>query len=156
MKNKILPLLMLLGLLCGCAKQENPTSGFAVYFLARQPQYASQEGALAIEYHPELSEASDAEKLLAILLRQPEDESLCSAFPKGATCEQIELSDHTLFLQLDPSCAELTGVRKTLAAACLTKTLCQLDGVDSICISVSGGSLSFSGERYRPSDFSFD
>lgn len=139
--RRLLPLLTVLSLLCACtgSGSSEPTAspgGYLLYFRSTQEHAPS---ALASE-----SWTSDAggDNLIRAateaLLAGPADETLFSPFPAGVELRDLSLEEGILHLDLSEPYDGLTGMDLTLANACLTLTLCQLDGVSGVEITVDG------------------
>ena len=76
----------------------------------------------------------------------PPDSGLRSPFPAGTRLLGWQLDqDGLLWVDLSESYGSLTGIGLTLADYCLTFTLCQLEEVERVSITVSGRTIS-----YRP------
>ncbi len=81
------------------------------------------------------------EDVLAAYFEEPDDETLRSLFPEGTACLGTKLQNGVLVLDMNETYAALSGYERTLAAAGLTLTLTQLDGVDAVCIKTPAGAL---------------
>lgn len=144
--RKVLICVLLLALLCGCGRQMVPTgeSQFDFYYRKLGAQedevFSSPTGALASERVTLGGDVGVNEILLRYFLG-PSDESLGSIFPEGSACTKSTLQNGVLTLELNEACASLTGLQRTLAAACLTLTLTQLDTVQTVRIETPSGAL---------------
>ena len=144
--RKILAILLLLALLCGCGAQTIPTGENQITFYYRradgasEESYGSETGALA-EKQVTLGGDLSVEEVLEAYLPAPEDESLVSLFPDGTACTGTKLQKGVLTLEMNEAYATLTGYARTLAAAGLTMTLTQLDSVDAVQIRTPSGAL---------------
>ena len=144
--RKILAILLLLALLCGCGAQTIPTGENQLTFYYRRADGASEEsyrsetGALA-EKKVTLGGDLSVEEVLAAYLPAPEDEGLVSLFPDGTACTGTKLQKGILTLEMNEAYATLTGYARTMAAAGLTMTLTQLGTVDAVQIRTPSGAL---------------
>ena len=94
-----------------------------------------------------LAPVADGELLDALLDGPPLDSGLRSPFPAGTRLLGWQLDqDGLLWVDLSESYGSLTGIGLTLADYCLTFTLCQLEEVERVSITVSGRTISY---RYR-------
>ena len=144
--RRILSCLLLLALLCGCTGQRSPAEESKITFYYRRADaqndesYASASSALA-EKEVTLGGDVRVEDVLAAYFEQPEDETLRSLFPEGTACLGAKLQNGVLVLDMNETYAALSGYERTLAAAGLTLTLTQLDGVDAVRIKTPAGAL---------------
>ena len=144
--RRILICLLLLALLCGCTGQMVPAgeSKFTFYYRRADAQndesYVSASGALA-EKEVTLGGDVRTEDVLAAYFEEPDDETLRSLFPEGTACLGTKLQNGVLVLDMNEAYAALSGYERTLAAAGLTLTLTQLDGVDAVRIKTPAGAL---------------
>ena len=144
--RKILAILLLLALLCGCGAQTIPTGENQITFYYRradgasEESYGSETGALA-EKQVTLGGNLSVEEVLAAYLPAPEDEGLVSLFPDGTACTGTKLQKGILTLEMNEAYATLTGYARTMAAAGLTMTLTQLGTVDAVQIRTPSGAL---------------
>lgn len=81
------------------------------------------------------------EPVMAALLRGPELEVLASPFPAGTRLLGWTAEDGLLTLDLSAAYGELSGIALTLADCCITLTMCQLDGVEQVSVTVNGQPL---------------
>lgn len=102
---------------------------------------AQRPAAQAVSWEELPIGSPDIDTLLEALLNGPELDSLSDPFPPGTRLLGWELDGGLLRLDLSASYGELTGVDLTLADYCITLTLCQLDQVDRVSITVDGEAL---------------
>ena len=137
----LLPLL----LLCGCRQEVGEEAGkYQVYFSALN----SQTAALAVDCEARTvnPDASPVSELMKILLAGPEDPALTSPFPDGVRLLDWDVDqDGCLHLNLSEQYGGLTGAELTLADACLVLTLTQVEGIQSVYVTVEGDEI-----PYRP------
>lgn len=101
------------------------------------------ESAVEGEYRslPEGQEAIPG--LVELLRQQPQTEGLTPALPAGLRLLDWQLEEGRLQLDVSEHYYSLSGVDLTLADACLTLTLCQLEEVDSVYLTVEGRELPY-------------
>lgn len=144
--RRILAILLLLALLCGCTGQGIPAGESQLTFYYRRADgandesFGSETGALT-EKRVTLGGDVSVEEVLEAYLQPPEDEGLVSLFPDGTICTGTKLQKGVLTLEMNETYASLTGYARTLAAAGLTMTLTQLDSVDAVQIRTPSGAL---------------
>ena len=66
-----------------------------------------------------------------------------SPVPDGVRLLDWELEEGCLHLDLSEQYGSLTGVDLTVADACLTLTLCQVEGVESVYVTVEGNEIPY-------------
>ena len=145
-KLKIMLLVSLLAcLLAACQTHGQPTqppepeNSFYLYFL----NHASNTGS-AIAAEPYAGGKAPTVRLLVnALLNGPSQEGLASPFPAHTALNSWSLDEGLLTVDLTEHYGDLAGIDLTLADYCLTLTLCQLDRVDRVCITVAGGQLAY-------------
>ena len=101
----------------------------------------------AIASQPCPGSPDSPEALLRALLAGPKDDDLRSPFPRGLTLRSCTLEDTHLTVDFSEGYGGLTDVDLTLADYCVVLTVCQLDGIDSVDITVSGRSLSYRSQQ---------
>lgn len=139
--RKLVLLLPALLMLSGCQSQE-PQNALHLWFPSNPGVGDHTTQAVTFEILPEAeTNGSEAvEKLSKALFSGPKSENLANPFPVGTELIHWKLRDGQLDLVLSAEYGSLTGVDLTLADYCLTLTLCQLDGVDQVCLTVDGAS----------------
>lgn len=140
MKRREWAAFLILLLMSGCAKEpEKPEGAYPVYYAVTGEAAASQ--AVDFEYRvlPEGREPLSA--LVELVMAAPEDENLAS--PVSAV-PGLYLRTATLdeggraHLDFSEQYEGLSDIGLTVANACFTLTLCSLDEVESVYITVEG------------------
>lgn len=136
----------------GGREGEPPEGSVGVYFAVGSGTLGGP--AVACEYHALAGEAPQVEELMALLLAGPEPSSrLVSPFPAGVSLLSWALEDGRLTLDLSEQYGGLSGVDLTVADYCIALTLCQVEGVDTVSITVEGRELAFRHtQQLRASD----
>lgn len=152
--RRLLPLLTALSLLCGCsgaapAEPLPPAGGYLLYFRTTQDSASS---ALSAEpWTPGSGETNLHRAAVEALLDGPHQDGLTSPFPAGVEVRGLRLEEGVLHLDLSEQYDALSGMSLTLANACFTLTLCQLEGVDALSITVEGmDPVYLAGTLYTP------
>lgn len=131
-------------LLPGCSTGQTGEEGtYQVYYSALSDPKA--ESALAWEPYALPARVEPVPGLVRAMLDEPETTGLTSPFPSGVRLLSWELEEGRLHLDLSEQYGGLTGVDLSVADACLTLTLCQLEGVESVYVTVEGSEI-----PYRP------
>lgn len=130
----------------GCAVREpgagDPDSrSYLIYYSA----LSDEEGESAVEGERRvLSQGQETiPGLMELLLEQPRSPELTTPFPSGLQLLDWQLQEGVLHLDLSDQYYSLSGINLTLADACLTLTLCQLEEVDSVYVTVEGHELPY-------------
>ena len=136
---------LLLGL-CSCTgSSDSARDGgeYRVYYSALGDQFAS----MAVGYETrELSkDVHPVPGLLRELFQDPDTQDLESPFPDGVRLLSWGVEDGCLHLDLSEQYGGLTGIDLTIADACLALTFCQVEGVESVYVTVEGSEI-----PYRP------
>lgn len=120
-------------LLTGCgtaaAVRKRPAAQLQLYYRATDGGYDTQLGALAAEDAPEAAQTPEA--LLALYCAGPREEGRALPFEKDDSCTVDDCRDGVLTLRLQTK-TRPEGVDATILAACLTRTMTQLDAVTSV------------------------
>lgn len=140
-----LALCLLVAGLCGCARRSGGgrTGDYQIYYSA----LSNQNAPLAVgceTWTPEAG-AQIIPGLLEVLLAGPTDPELASPFPSGTQLLGWTLEEGCLRLNLSEQYGDLTGINLTVADCCLSLTLCQAEGVESVYVTVEGSEI-----PYRP------
>lgn len=120
-------------LLTGCgaaaAVRKRPAAQLQLYYRAVDGGYDTQLGALAAEDAPEAAQTPEA--LLALYCAGPREEGHALPFAQDDSCTVDDCRDGVLTLRLQTK-TRPEGVDATILAACLTRTMTQLDAVTSV------------------------
>lgn len=149
-KNQITRFLFLLLpfplLLSSCAiraavKESRPPDGaYEIYFAVADDAPGGQ--AVHFEYRLPPAETDLITGLVSLLLGEPTSSALKSPFlGKNITLRSSQLEDGQLTLDLSEQYSALTGVDLTVASYCFALTLCQVEGVDAVRLTVMGEPL---------------
>ncbi|MCC8122536.1 MAG: GerMN domain-containing protein [Oscillospiraceae bacterium] len=147
-------------LLLPACKQQVDKSGETVdlYFAVSEPG----AGGTAVGFETHVFTADESEKpvdaLLSLLLAGPAEElGLVSPFPAGVTVRDWQLEEGQLTVDLSGQYGGLSGVDLTIANSCIALTLCQLDEITSVGVTVEGDALAFRQmQQLSPSDLVLD
>lgn len=136
MNKRFLPLVAALLLaLSACAPKEADAGGIRLWF--SDPERTMGKVVATEAFTGEAT----VDALMDALLRGPELETLANPIPSGTRLLSWSLRDGLLCLDLSAPYGELSGVSLTLADYCITLTLCQLDRVEQVSITVDGVQL---------------
>ena len=141
---RLLPVLLALGLVFGCVPDSGSAElGLKLWFPVDP---ALEKVSAALGSCPYTGEGQSVPGLLAALLAGPPAEApeLSALAPAGTRLLSWSLEDGVAKVELSAAYAELVGVELTLADCCIALTLAQLESVDGVRVTVSGG-----GQSYR-------
>ncbi len=127
--------------LCGCTQQTTPDVRIpgAFYYRRTQTVYGEPDGLIAPEIRETAGLSSDVDTLLSMYFEGPISADLESPFPRDTQVVSWEIRNNTLTLTMNEAFAALTGVEKTLACVCATKTFLRLFPVSYVrFLSVTG------------------
>lgn len=137
--KRLTPLLVaFLMFLCACTASKSPDSSHSLqlYFTATDPHGPAIVG----QPYPASQSPSPRDLILA-LLNGPENDALSSPFPRGLTLRGCKLEDGHLLVNFSEQYGGLADISLTLADYCLVLTLCQLEGVERVEITVMGNPI---------------
>ena len=131
--------LALLICLTACASPGGEgTEGYSLYFLSEE------DGGPALTAAPYQGEGEPTPRqLMNALLNGPDTGELATPFPAGVFLRSCQLEEGILYVDLSENYGGLTDVSLTLADYAIVLTLCQLDGVEGVCITAAGQPLSY-------------
>ncbi len=136
MKRILTCFIVIACLLCGCshaaAKIHDPVN---FYYCANPVSFNTTEGVIAHETRDAKGVQSN-DALLAMYLKGPVNDQFSSPFPAGTQIISVETANNKCVVTLNDSFAELTGVDLSIACSCLSMTLMELTGADSVEIKV--------------------
>lgn len=120
---------------CGVGAEEE---GYNLYFLSTE----DSGSALAAAPYMGVGEPTPRQ-LINALLAGTEDVTLTSPFPTGVTLRSCQLEEGVLYVDLSENYGGLSGMSLTMADYAITLTLCQLDGVEGVCVTAAGQPLTY-------------
>lgn len=148
MRRALSMLLLLAVLLAGCAaRREEPSAGDYELYYAVWPD---EEGGDAIRARRvQLSDGAPedtvalAGTLVTQLLVSPTLDGLRSPFPAGTTLQKISVAGGRAKVDLSEQYGLLSGVDLSIADACVTLTLTQLEGINAVLVTANGRELPY-------------
>lgn len=124
-------------LLIGCNGNEYEGEVIEVYFL-RDISAPISDGAVAAVKYPAFRYSDKVEAAIGKLLSEPEVEGLHSPFPEGVKLVGIDYSGDVVTVHLSEEYGEMFGEDLAAANVCTVLTLCGIDGVNAVSITVDG------------------
>ena len=147
-----LPVLSALALIltlaaCAALLPSEDSGGFQLYFLSTGGHGPAISGT------PYAGQDPTAEELLSALLAGPEEDGLRSPFPAGVYLRGTELEEGLLTVDFSEQYGGLSDISLTLADYCVVCTVCQLEEVEAVAITVSGRQMNYrSHQILTPAD----
>jgi len=123
LQTRFLAVIFLSLCLAGCSlSKKNNVVDF--YYLRTPDTYAygDMDAVIAPEQRDCSGKENNLHYLLTLYLEGPLDSVYRSPFPRGTGLESLEFNEDTVSIQLSSDFLSLTGMDKTLAAACLART----------------------------------
>ena len=152
-RRKCLCLLLCALLLCalgGCALGGSDGEMTRLYYAtADDVSYGSAVGYETVE----TSSYQDVPGLLRLWLAGPVDTQLGSTVPSGTAVRGYDITNGHLHIDFTEEYGQLSGVRLAVANYCVVLTVCQLENVDRVSITVAGRGLpGYTGVIFQPKD----
>ncbi len=138
-KLMLLTAAALLALTAACAAVPGEDGGGLRLYFASQED--SGPALVPVEYSG--PENPGVRQLMSALLAGPEETELSASVPGAVALRSYRLEEGVLYLDLSENYGGLTGMELTLADYAITLTMCQLDGVEAVCITASGQPLNY-------------
>ena len=143
----ILTLAVLLLAACAPSPEEHSADDYTLYLAAQLEDSdggdAIRERSVRVENSAAMPTAELAKTLIAELLAAGDDLELRSPFPSGTTLQKLTVAGGRAAVDLSEPYARLSGIDLSIADACLTLTLTQLDGVYAVRITANGRELPY-------------
>ena len=135
MKRMICMILLIVLFLPGCDSQEEVfTEPVNFYYMKADVTYFSAEGVITKEIREADNYRQNYEYLLGLYLQGPESRTLKQLFPQYVKLVGLQISEDHASITLSDIFAKLTGLELTIACACLTATVCDMIGVQTVTI----------------------
>lgn len=133
---------------CALLRAEDPPppeGAYALYFAVNpEAEGGAGEAAVDWEYRVPNGGLDPVPALVGALLAGPEDPALRSPFPVGTRLRSWEWEEGGgIHLDMSESYGALSGIDLTVADYCMALTLCQLEGVEYLHVTVMGEELPF-------------
>ena len=140
--KKVLSLLLSFALICalsGCTQSnESPKVAVNFYYCTPAEDYETIHQTIFPEIREGADYGSDLQPLLNDYLRGPVSENLVNPFPESTSVESLAQTGTEVCLVLSSRFARLTGIDLILASSCISYTVFELTGCQSVRISVDG------------------
>ena len=139
---------------CAVRKTEPYVNPIFFYYCRADAEYGQDTGSLARELRDLGDPDITIPEILKLYFAGPSSDGLRSPFPEGLRCEDVAIESGVVTVHLSDEYSALTGVKLSLASACLTMTLSQISFVKGVQLRTDAGTLSNQGsEDFTVSDF---
>lgn len=140
--KRILYLIGLIAVICGlfgCTQQETVyISPVDVYYCKETITYNTENGVIASETREFSGWEGKNRDFLNLYLSGTRVEDLVSPFPVGAWIIKMDQTDTDVTLLLNSNFSRLTPSEFTLSCACLSMTVMELTGIETVNIQLDG------------------
>lgn len=139
--RRLLCMLLIFSFLCcmfGCHSQEDELKEPVNFYYYKNPiSFYGKDDVVVAEVRESFG-YDDLVRLIDLYLLGPESEDFTSPFPKHTTALEITQENEKIHITLSSQFATLKGINLTLSCACLSMTLLELTGANSVVITVAG------------------
>lgn len=140
----------------GCAaNRDDRVNPISFFYKNREVSFGSEYGVI----YPLAVDLDDRgiaiSELISRYLEGPDEEFLECPFPPGTVLTECTWIDGLLTIVLSDEFQTLSVLDTTVAMACLTMTMTQVEGVDAVLIQTADGAFSYQDEPLTAEDFSF-
>lgn len=137
-KIKVVLICLCLLLLAGCGSdKEEKAKEYMIYYVDKDENKVSGTELVVKE-----TETKDVlQTLFHALQTPPEDAAYRSAIPEGVELETFSYEDNQLVLHFSTEYLSMSPTGEVLSRAAIVRTLCQVEGVNSVAFKVAGEPL---------------
>ena len=118
--------------LFGCNQTEKPKKPVNFYYRRSIINYDQDDGVISPESRESQGHEEDINYLLTEYLKGPILNKYVQVFPDGTFLVSIHYMDDAAAVVLSAHLATLTGIDLTIACACITMTIIDLTGVETV------------------------
>lgn len=140
--KKLLYFLLLFSLavnFCGCAANNNQNAGtISFYYLRNNADFSATSPLLINSAYKTNDTNQDLQPIFRYYLTAPAPDNCVSPFPLGTELVSLDIESNQVSVTLTQHIKSLSAARQTIAYACITKTLIELAGVESVQIIITG------------------
>lgn len=129
--------MLLLSLLCltACSQPvEEVQWEYPCYYLQSARSFGQEEGVLTAETRLASLPLPSHEELLNDYLAGPQNDKLTTPFPEKLQCVDTSLDDGVLTVVLNQDWWQGSDISRTLATACITRTVLSLPEIKGVCL----------------------
>ncbi len=137
----LLILVVVFTLSCCGNKPAEPIKPVNFYYRTVTTTYGADATIITAEARESQGYEDNYQYLIEQYLNGPRTYDCISPFPAGTTMEEFSISSSKVQIMLSTHMSLLSGAELMLACACLTRTVCELTGINTVQISSDGGML---------------
>ena len=125
----------------GCSDQTQSENAITFYYTRNNMAFNS-DSPIIIPVDREINQPrNNYQQLLELYLNGPINYESISPFPAGTILEDFQLDSNKVQLTFSPHLAILNGTDLMIACACMTRTVSEMTGIDTVQIRVTGALL---------------
>ena len=129
--------IVLLILMTGCEQPDTTAADTVLfYYIHNEFEYGTESGVITSTAVTPKYDENDYQILLEKYLNGPTDYKSISPFPAGITLEDFQIVGDKAQVVLSPHMGMLSGSSRTVAFACLTRTVIEMTGVSAVQIGI--------------------
>lgn len=134
--------IVLLLFCAGCQDSPAVTSDTVLfYYIHNELEYGSASGVIVPTAVDAKEYANNYRQLLEIYFRGPTNYDCISPFPAGIALKDFQIVSNKAQILLTPHMTTLSGSSLTVALACLTRTIIEMTGAQSVQIRVEDNQI---------------
>lgn len=137
-------LLLIAFILCfslfGCVQAPQMDKPVTFYYRVAQLSYETDDTVIASEVR-EAAQMGSLSAIVQVYLAGPQTDTLANPFPAGLILKNLSCDDSTVYITVSSELADLTGLSLTIACGCMTMTLLELTGMETVCITAEDALL---------------
>lgn len=136
MKIRMISLLLLIAIcmtVTGCQKQaESIKTPVVFYYVRAEFDHGNDNSVICGETRESADFKGNLIELLNGYLQGPQSEDLLTPFPSGTSITNYVVDNTTAILTVTDHLTQISGMDLTVACACLSKTVIELTGIESV------------------------
>lgn len=139
MKRRLIPIVIALAVLasaCAAKSAAVPSAGSISVYRVLSPDYRTNSNLLQAEPIALVPDEGAVSQAVSALSKAPEDAKLQSPIPADVRIISAEQKENVVSVYMSSAYLDLSGMDKTVMDACVTLTMCSLEGVDFVSILV--------------------
>ena len=142
MKYKLLILFLLLLFLPACSPDStDPENTVNYYYMQTELEFGTKSGVIKTTERNIEGHSDDYFYLISQYLNGPISYDCVSPFPAGTTLEELYWDQNRVQVILSPHITTLSGLDLMVACACLTRTVSDMTGINTVQIRPTSGLL---------------
>lgn len=135
-------LLILLLIFPGCSQSvSNTASTITFYYVHNELEFGSENGVMKATVREYAGHEDDYFDIISQYLNGPTSYDCISPFPAGTMLEELNWDQNRVQVVLTPHITTLSGSDLIIACACLTRTIAEITGINTVQIRSSSGLL---------------